>query len=48
MLIARHVTLPGLKKGPIQGEKEGPTGGHVMISEADKPPRNKKQMKEER
>jgi hypothetical protein len=47
-LTTRHVILPGLKKGLIQGEKGGPTGDHVITSEADKPPRNKKPMKEEK
>lgn len=48
MLIIRHVILPGLKKGLTQGEKRGPTVGHVMTSEADKLPRKVKQMKQEK
>jgi hypothetical protein len=48
MLTIRHVILPGLKKGLIQGEKGRPIGDHVMTSEADKLPRKEKQMKEEK
>jgi hypothetical protein len=48
LLTIRHVILPELKKGLVQGEKGRPIEGHVMPCEADKPPRKEKQMKEEK